>query len=488
MIAPRIALLVDHPQRDLRGLVLTALELSRRGAVCHLVPANIAPREVWALAPDFLLLNYFRRSNEALARGALAANMGVGLLDTEGGVWSDVESYVELLWPDASLRHAARGVCVWGNAMAAELVARDVFTAGQVAVTGCPRFDVYHPAWRGLLTGGMAVQPGRPRVLVNTNFSTVNPRFTSVEQKVETSRRNFGWSDERVAGLLRTETLAIAAMIDLVARLARDFPGVDLVVRPHPFERPDPYEDGLRALPNVIVDNAGGVEAPICRSTAVIQRSCTTGIEAGFAGTPTLSPRWVPAPFEMPAAEAVSLPCERYEELRDALAAVVAGRWTAPPEVAAAIATVTHDWFHRRDGESYRRVADAVLRAVAGERRVNLAECDRLLYIDPEGTGLGMLARVGSHVRRGLRLPPDWSFRRLQRAPDERWPLTPKYFGAEDVRALAARIVDTARAAGNPLGGMTASVGLARERGEFRHGAYGHSVTLAAASTAERAA
>ncbi|MGZ8378124.1 MAG: surface carbohydrate biosynthesis protein, partial [Gemmatirosa sp.] len=60
---PRIALVVDHPQRDLGGIVLTALALCARGATCHLVPANIAPREIWALAPDLVVLNYFRRSN-----------------------------------------------------------------------------------------------------------------------------------------------------------------------------------------------------------------------------------------------------------------------------------------------------------------------------------------------------------------------------------------------------------------------------------------
>ncbi len=253
MTAPRIALLVDHPQRDLRGVVLTALELSRRGAVCHLVPANIAPREVWALAPNFLVLNYFRRSNEALARGAMAAGIGVGLLDTEGGVWSSVESYTELLWSDATLRHAARGVCVWGNAMAGALITRGIFTADQLTVTGCPRFDMYHPSWRQVISSDDR-EIERPRVLVNTNFSTANPRFTSVEQKIETSRRNFGWSNTRVDELLRTERTAITAMIDLVARLATAFPNIDLVDLPlgggYTAQLHDRHRSGLRRHPH----------------------------------------------------------------------------------------------------------------------------------------------------------------------------------------------------------------------------------------------
>ena len=65
---PRIAIVVDHPERDLAGLVLTALDLTQRGIVCHLVPLNLQEREIWALAPDFVLFNYLRRSNEQFAR------------------------------------------------------------------------------------------------------------------------------------------------------------------------------------------------------------------------------------------------------------------------------------------------------------------------------------------------------------------------------------------------------------------------------------
>jgi len=51
---PRIALIVDHPQRDLAGLVLTAFEFCQNGAVGHLVPAADRGRGIWALpSADF---------------------------------------------------------------------------------------------------------------------------------------------------------------------------------------------------------------------------------------------------------------------------------------------------------------------------------------------------------------------------------------------------------------------------------------------------
>lgn len=91
----RIALVVDHPQRDLPGLLLVAFELCRRGAVCHLIPLNLQEREIPALAPDFVLLNYVRMFNYELGRKLVRARVPIGMLDTEGGVWESPGSYTD---------------------------------------------------------------------------------------------------------------------------------------------------------------------------------------------------------------------------------------------------------------------------------------------------------------------------------------------------------------------------------------------------------
>src|SRR5450631_1222150 len=74
----RIALVVDHPQRDLPGLALLAFELCQRGAICHLVPLNIEEREVMSLVPDFGLLNYFRTFNYRLGTWMARAGIAFG--------------------------------------------------------------------------------------------------------------------------------------------------------------------------------------------------------------------------------------------------------------------------------------------------------------------------------------------------------------------------------------------------------------------------
>lgn len=474
---PRVAILVDHPQRDLGGATLLALALCARGATTHLVPANLAPRELWALAPDLVLLNYLRRSNEALGASLAAAGVRLGLLDTEGGVWASFESYRELLWRDAALRARTAVACLWGPRMAHDVTSAGVLPAACVHVTGCPRFDLHHPDWRT----GPQVPAAAPRILVNTNFSTVNPRFTTVERKIATSRENFGWSMAEIARVLDTERAAIDATVELCRRLAHDFPDAGVLLRPHPFEDERPYREALADVPAATVDGSGPVDARIAAAAVVIQRSCTTAVEAGLVGRPTLSPRWIPAPFEIAMAESVSVPCEDYQAMRAHVAAVLAGRHVTPPAVDAALAAVTRDYFHVLDGDAHARAADAVIAALDGERTVRAGACADSLYHGAPGLRVtSPAARAGMWTRRLLRLAPDRSLRRPWAERDAPWVRTAKYFGPAEVGAIAGRLLAAPRARSRQLGRV--DVALARERGECAHGFHGHAVTIAPAS------
>lgn len=478
--APRVALLVDHPERDLPGLVLTAVELCRRGAVCHLVPANLGWKEVWSLAPDFTLFNYFRRSNEPLGRSLAEAGLAFGALDTEGGVWPDFQGYTELLWPNRELRQAAACLCIWGRRMADHLVGEGLFQARQVSVTGCPRFDFYHPAWQGVIDDPLASSGGAPpQILINTNFSTRNPRFATVEQKIETSVKNFGWSMERIRTLLDTEEQAIGDFIRLAGDLARAHPSCRILVRPHPFEDPAWYRRALGGIANVVVDNDGPVQPALFGSVAVVQRSCTTGIEAGLARRPTFSPQWVPAPWLMPAAEAVSVPCDDIEQLTSHLSAVLAGEYLQEPRVAAAIEAVIGDWFCAADGRAYRRVADAILAALP-DRRPAIArlQAKHLFLADGAGAPLGGASALGGRVRLAAGLSPDFSFRSLRNRPALSWTRTTKFFDAARVQLLVDRVRRLLQARESGVSELQAAP--ARIRGDHRRGHHIHAVTVAA--------
>jgi surface carbohydrate biosynthesis protein len=472
MTGPRIALIVDHPQRDLAGIVLTAWALCQRGAACYLVPHNGQDREIWALAPDFVLLNFARRGCEELAAGMVAAGIAFGVLDTEGAVWDTPGAYSDILWSDAALRGAVDPMCTWGPRMAEHLASTGLFTARQLHVTGCPRFDFYHPAWQSVLTP--AAGETRPRILINTNFYTVNSRFASASANLAQLRDVLGWTSARAGGLIDRERLAIDATLANARALATDFPHATVVLRPHPFEESRTYAMHLAGLPNVTINTDGPVQQQICRAAVVIQRSCTTAIEAAFAGIPTLSPQWIAAPIDVPMAEAVSLPCATYEEMKTVVGAILESAYSAPSRVTAAIAGVTSDWFHAVDGRAHLRVADAVMSAVerrgAGpDRRV----CSRYLYGLNGSQGPG-IRQIGRWARHRFALGPDWSFRHMRTAPSAYWDSTNKAYGCEEVVPLLGAL----QRAGGGTREALPSVALARDLGECAHGFRGRTVKL----------
>jgi len=473
----RIALVVDHPQRDLPGLLLVAFELCRRGAVCHLVPLNLQEREVPALAPDFVLLNYARMFNYELGKKLVRARIPIGMLDTEGGVWESPGSYSEILWRDRALLRRLRPACMWGGFLASHMVDEGYFEKEQVSVTGCARFDFYHPRWRAILDSRVREDvPRRPRhLLVNTNFSTVNPRFTTREQSIEYQHREYGWSHAAIQKIVDAEDASIRGMIEIAGRLAADFPAQTIVVRPHPFENPEPYRGALARFPNVVINDCGPVQPQINAAAAVIQRSCTTAIESAAAGVPTFSPQWLPPPFLMPMAEELSVRVDSYEILRAGLEGVLSGMYRPTSELEASIERVISDCFHRIDGWSHRRVADAIGTALDGPRLVDEALCRQFAY-GVEDERLRKPERLAAWLRYRLGLPAHYSFRRLRNVPNTDWMRTAKHLDLAEARGLLRDIARTAADGGD--GGPEPRVDLARERGDYRIAYQGHALTV----------
>jgi surface carbohydrate biosynthesis protein len=473
MPQPRIALLVDQPQRDLPGLVLTAYELCQRGGSCYLVPANHRERELWALAPDCVVLYCARHGYEHLVHQLLDAGIGVVLLDAEGGVWQSLESYGELLWKNRVLLHQIGTVCIWGPKMASYVISQGLFLDRQIAMTGCPRFDLYHPSWRRATDfARQDSSPDSHTVLINTNFADANPRFATAAQMRQLFVARFGWNESRYNEWLDVQRAAVNMTISMCSRLARDYPSRKFVLRPHPFEGAAIYHESLGGFHNIHINTTGPVQNRIFEAVAVIQRSCTTAIESAIASVPALSPQWIPTLAVMEMAEAVSVPCLDYEELRSQLDSIFAGSFARPPFVRRNLDQVIADWFYCCDGRSYQRAADAIW-TVSLNRSVNLSLCRRNLF------GIGQKqgwASAGAYVRYAMNLSPDWSFRHMKPMPGTAWLASGQYYDKGSVDSLCQSISGSYTAANG--GARPVSVRAAAGSGGYRHDIPGYSVSL----------
>jgi surface carbohydrate biosynthesis protein len=447
-----------------------------------LVPSSLRAREIWALAPDFVLLYHIRRGFDRLITQLTAAGIQFGVLDNEGGVWPELASYTEMLIPDPRLRAAASFVCTWGKKIAEHIVRERYFTSDQVVITGCPRLDFYHSMWQAVLgepetreTNAHTSRVPRQRILINTNYSEANPRFTPIEGVIAHLCDIFGWPASRALALIETQQQTLDATIQLVCKLANDYQHTQIIVRPHPFEGTEIYRSAFGQFGNVELNLSGPVQSQIFRAAAVVQRTSTTAIETSLAGVPALAPMWIPVSSAMPVVESVSVQCQSYNEMRTTLDMILSGHSMHSDTQRQTIDTIIQDWFYQIDGLAHRRVGQAILSRLADRRRVDEALCARYLH-GLDGTRRPARAQMPRMVRHRIGLSPDWSFRQMRSIPDQEWAQTDQYFDAAGARNLLDRVLTAHQAAGQTL--RPIRVAQARDQGDYQQHYFGHSVTL----------
>lgn len=440
--ASRVAIVTDNPYRDLPGIVLLARRLARDGVACWLVPTSLVWRELGAIAPTLTVLNNLRGPRHELASWLLDAGSHVAVLETEGGVMPDFETYTTLARPNPALFARVSRVCAWGPRVAQFVVDSGWFTKSQVVVTGAPRFDFYAPQWRDAACRASAELDDLftpPLILVNGSFPRGNPLAFDTASAPVSQRPDE--PSEKADRFRRIEREALIGMAAVAVHLADVFPAATVVYRPHPFENLQTYETVMPPRPNLKLLKVGTVDGWILRASVVVHRNSTTAIEAALSGVPALLPGWLPVAETLEVCDAVSIRCEDEAELDRHVADALARTWRPTPEGQATTADVIEAWFHRVDGLAHERVAKALLPCVGDHRRLDLTRFREMHFAGWRPSTLSGRAAVSTRVRRWLGVPPSWSFGQWRHVDRSGWwAASDKFFDAAMVDSLLRRI------------------------------------------------
>jgi surface carbohydrate biosynthesis protein len=363
---PHVCLIVDNPLRDLEGLVLLGRQLAIRGASVTLVPMYEQGFDVPALRPDLVLVNYTRPNNADLIKSYKRAGILVGVLDTEGIGGKNADQFAEMV-KSAGCTDLVDLYCVWGHAQHEAFLKRGTVAAGLLHATGCPRYDFCAEPWRGALPKPSAAAG---YVLINTNFPTVNPRFSSGPTHEEESMVKAGFSRDFARQFISDAGRALQAVLDTSIRLARHFTGVQFVLRPHPFENIRSY-DAFAALPNAQVIQSGTSLEWINGACLLIHQNCSTAIEAAMLKVEPLSMEWFNTPsLRLDASTAVSRSAASETDLIDLVEQGLEERLPPlAPQIERARQQIFSDLYTAIDGASASRVTDVILQAVDAVRQ-----------------------------------------------------------------------------------------------------------------------
>tara|TARA_B110000238_G_scaffold193133_1_gene229215 strand:- start:2679 stop:4034 length:1356 start_codon:yes stop_codon:yes gene_type:complete len=180
----------------------------------------------------------------------------------------------------------------WGNSDAQVFKNYSAYTNQPVHLVGNPRIDILRPELRGYFqpeTNKIIEQHG-DYILINTNFGQVNHFIASVGTNEANRDKNFSGNsnDNFIADRFKHKQTLFNEFKNVIPLLANAFPTINFIVRPHPSENVNSWQQLFASHENIKVTNDGNVIPWIMGSKALISNGCTTSIEATVLGKPTL--------------------------------------------------------------------------------------------------------------------------------------------------------------------------------------------------------
>ena len=197
----------------------------------------------------------------------------------------------------AAMEQAAR-IFTWGEHQAEMLARRFPEAAAKIETAGNPRWDILRPEYRNFFAAdARALRAAHgPFILINTNFSTYNSWLPGgVESLADIGAQTgaFDPASEADKNMLKDihdfEKGVFESYKAMLPALSRAFPERKIIVRPHPTEKQGVWSDMVAGFPNVAAVHQGGVIPWLLAADAVVQNSCTTGVEALTLGKPVVS-------------------------------------------------------------------------------------------------------------------------------------------------------------------------------------------------------
>jgi hypothetical protein len=224
----------------------------------------------------------------------------------------------------------------WGNDQA-EVMASAVGTlAERIRLTGNPRFDLLRPELRMFHNDDVNLLRSKYSriLLINTSFSFANSanntealQQTFAQYPIEKKRPGF------FAGWTAAQHKVLQSFQEILPLVRERFPEHTIIIRPHPSESLQLWQEQAQSLPNTAVIREGNVVPWLLAADVLVHWNCTTAIEALLLGKPAIAYRKErPDFYEQPLPNACSFHAANPDELLDMLDQAVAGRLAASPD------------------------------------------------------------------------------------------------------------------------------------------------------------
>ena len=291
---------VENQVRELDAKLLLSCVAAERGFPVVIGSRAFVHFEVASIPRGVYLAKSMRSLSSSMFKILRMLGHDIVAWEEEALVHPPADTYFTLRLSPTTIRKVSH-VFAWGQENVDLLEQYPQLPANMpIHVTGNPRGDILRPEMRPYFDA--EVERLRKLygdfILINTNFTDVNPFIPSIglflpeEGGGKGSRRGqagIGMSTEFAEGLWDHKQAILEDFKKLIPALERAFPGMTIVVRPHPSESFEVYNDIAAKCERVKVINEGNVIPWLLASKTLVHNGCTTGLEAYALGVPAIS-------------------------------------------------------------------------------------------------------------------------------------------------------------------------------------------------------
>lgn len=292
---------VEVARREFDGRLLLALAAAERGH--DVVLGKISLKGMlagdlhgWRVVPGVLHLKSVAGTDRLL--GQLSALRAQGVVQTfqdeEHGLNAlsveHFESWMGNRRYRAEFMEGIERCFAWGGLDGRWLKEHHSSISDRMILSGSPRIDLWRPEVNPFEVASMA-QDVRYVLIVSSKSPFAQMPFWV---RMFNERGIYFHGDDDPVEFAKYEGMAsafryVAELVRGVRRMARAFPDVDFILRPHHFEVPEAWEAILGDLPNVRVDATGTSLSWARDAAAIVHGGSTLAFEAAVAGRPVVS-------------------------------------------------------------------------------------------------------------------------------------------------------------------------------------------------------
>jgi len=291
---------VENQVRELDAKLLLSCIAAERGFPVVIGSRAFVHFEVASIPRGVYLAKSMRSLSRSMFKILRMLGHEIVAWEEEALVHPPADTYFTLRLSPDTIRNVSH-VFAWGQENVDLLEQYPQLPANMpIHITGNPRGDILRPEMRPYFD--REVERLRKLhgdfILINTNFTDVNPFIPSIglflpgEDGGKGSRRGqagIGMSTEFAEGLWDHKKAILEDFKKLIPALERSFPGMTIIVRPHPSESFSIYNDIAAKCERVKVISEGNVIPWLLASKTLVHNGCTTGLEAYALGVPAIS-------------------------------------------------------------------------------------------------------------------------------------------------------------------------------------------------------